>query len=91
MVQAKSQEGREETWDELATMLAFGFLVREEDYCERDCRGCYFSVGSVLYYKTDRDKAMTEKELQEVTEWKNFRTVTVKPNEQFTIYVKLRI
>ena len=78
MVQAKSQEGREETWDELATMLAFGFWSGKKITVKRDCRGCYFSVGSVLYYKTDRDKAMTEKELQEVTEWKNFRTVTVK-------------
>ena len=88
-VQAKSQEGREETWDELATMLAFGFRSGKKITVKGTAEDATSPVGSVLYYKTDRDKAMTEKELQEVTEWKNFRTVTVKPNEQFTIYVKI--
>ena len=46
-------------------------------------------IDSVKYYKTDATKALTEAELKAVTDWKVFDGLSVEPNEQFTLYLKI--
>ncbi|GFP74231.1 InlB B-repeat-containing protein [Clostridium fungisolvens] len=88
-VKAKSEEGREETWNELIDSLKFGFWSGKKIALTGTSDDATSPVDSVVYYKTDAAKALTEAEVKEVTSWQTFDGFSVAANEQFTVYLKI--
>ena len=88
-VTAISYEGRETTWEELIRTLHFGFWSNRNINISATSEDITSPVASVEYYKTSDTTALTEEELNHVRDWHSFEEMDVKPNEQFTIYLKL--
>ncbi|GKU27248.1 hypothetical protein CFOLD11_40750 [Clostridium folliculivorans] len=88
-VKAKSEEGREDTWNELIDSLKFGFWSGKKIALTGTSDDATSPIDSVVYYKTDSPKALTEAEVKTVTSWQNFDGFSVSANEQFTVYLKI--
>ena len=88
-IKAVSEEGREVTWNELIDSLTFGFWSGKKFVLTGTSDDITSPIDSVKYYKTDATKALTEAELKAVTDWKVFDGLSVEPNEQFTLYLKI--
>lgn len=88
-ITATSEEGRVTTWDGLVRSLTFGFWSNKGITITSTAEDRTSQIASVSYYKTNKVTALTEDQLKNITDWKEFKTLTVKPNEQFTIYLKI--
>lgn len=88
-VKGRTEDGREITWDELENYLTFGFWANEKITVTGTSDDLTSPVVSVQYYKTDKSSALKWSQLDAVKEWKKFTAVQVRPNEQFTIYLKI--
>jgi hypothetical protein len=88
-VSAKSAEGRETTWNKLTDSLTFGFWSGQKITITGTSDDSTSPVDSVLYYKTSDTKAMTVSDLNAVTDWTDFVSLSVAPNEQFAVYIKI--
>ncbi len=88
-IQAASEEGRVENWEELADTLTFGFWSGEKITISGTARDEISPLAGVFYYQTDAKEALTRTELEAVTGWLPFEAFSVKPNRQFTVYLKM--
>ena len=88
-IKAVSEEGREEIWSELVDSLTFGFWSGKKITLTSTSEDDTSPIESVEYYKIDAEEALSEEELKTVTNWKSFDELSVVPNEQFTLYLKI--
>ncbi len=88
-VTATTEEGTVLSWSSLITNLTFGLWSNSGISVTGEYSDATSAVYSVKYIKTDSVTAMTWAELEEVTDWGDFTTLTVKPNEQCTVYLKI--
>lgn len=94
-VTASSAEGRTETWDELATSLFFGFWSNSNIRISGEASDTTSPVGTLEYYKHssinsgNASAVLTKNDLDAITDWKPLNPFDVRPNEQFTVYLKV--
>lgn len=88
-ITGKSEEGRKVIWEELEEELSFGFWSGKKITVNSTSDDETSPITKVEFYKTSNAKAMTWKQLDAVGTWSAFKTVTVDPNEQFVIYLKI--
>lgn len=95
-VTAISAEGRTETWSELLQSLNFGFWSNTNISISGTSSDKTSPVASVEYYKlsavnaNDGTEPLSVDELNAVTAWENFDGLNLIPNEQSTIYLRIR-
>lgn len=88
-ITAEAEEGWKRTWTEKTDHLTFGLWSNRKISLTGSARDITSPIESVQYYKTAGETALTEEDLQRIEEWKVFDGVTVIPNEQFTVYLRL--
>lgn len=77
------------TWDSLLELLTFGIWSNDSVTVEAAPEDVTSPIQTVEYFKTDRTTAYTAEELETVT-WNAFpETLTINPNEIFTVYLKV--
>ena len=88
-VMAVSKEGREKIWDKLAGSLTFGFYSGKSIAITGTSDDVTSGVASVKYYKSDRTTALTEEQLNKITDWKTFDGLNISSDDKFCIYVRI--
>ncbi len=88
-ITSKTEEGRSDTFSRLASRLTFGIWSKDKITISAAAEDATSPVSSVEYYQTSDTQAMTKKELNDITEWKNFKTYSVKAQQQFAVYLKI--
>lgn len=96
IVKAVSSEGRQAEWYDLKDELTFGFWSREKITISGTAEDATSEpIAAVEYYKVvstkadDGTTALTEEELDKITEWKPFDSLEIGSDEQFTVYIKI--
>ncbi|MDE6087443.1 MAG: hypothetical protein K2G25_03565, partial [Oscillospiraceae bacterium] len=89
IVTAVSAEGRMQTWDSIVNPLSFGFWSKSSIQLSSETWDLISPVKSVEYYKSFSTTALTEEELRNVGNWKNFDSLNFASNEQCTVYLKI--
>lgn len=95
-VTATSQEGGVREWSHRVDPLTFGFWSKQGiaitgEFDDDTCT----ELASVEYYKvsatqaTDGTTALTEEELDQVTQWQPFDQLEINQEEQFVVYLKI--
>lgn len=87
-ITSETAEGRKDSWSSLVRKLSFGIWSRKKIDITAETSDDTSPVASVQYYKTSDPKEKTVSDLANVT-WSEFDSLTVKANEQFTIYLKI--
>ena len=89
-VAAASAEGREELWRGIVNPLHFGFWSKSNIHISCGC-GDYTSHGTIRqeYYRSSSTTALTEADLQNITNWTSFSTLDLNSNGYCTVYVRL--
>lgn len=95
-ITAESEEGRKVTWEKLRDTLTFGFWSKKKITisCTTD-DSTSEPIGKVEYYKVqaenanDNTTALTETQLNQVKEWKDFQQLELNANQQFVVYLKI--
>lgn len=78
------------TWSKLLNKITFGRWKQKSVTVSRTYDDETSPVKSVSYYKTSRKTAMSKKQLDSVTDWKDFKkSFKVSSDEIFTVYMKL--
>lgn len=88
-VKAESAEGRTEEWSELSSDLHFGFWSKERISVTGTATDDTSPVEGIYYYRKDGAEILTEEELAAVNEWAPLDTLSVTPNAQFAVYLKI--
>ncbi len=88
-VTATTVEGTVQSWSSLISKLTFGLWSNSGISVTGTYSDATSAVYSVEYIKVASVTAMTSSELEEVTGWSSFTSLTVNPNEQFTVYLKI--
>lgn len=95
-VTATSQEGGVREWSERVDPLTFGFWSKQgiaitgefdDDTCTEPVSVEYYKVSATQ--ATDGTTALTEKELDQVTQWQPFDQLEINQEEQFVVYLKI--
>ena len=79
------------TWNTLVSYRTFGLWSRTAVDIGAGYQDATSSVYSVEYYKTARTTAMTVSELNALgsSEWTAYSLFTIRPDDQFTIYLRI--
>ena len=79
------------TWNTLVSYRTFGLWSRTAVDIGAGYQDATSSVYSVEYYKTARTTAMTVSELNALgsSEWTAYSPFTIRPDDQFTIYLRI--
>ena len=95
-VTATSQEGGVREWSDLVDPLTFGFWSKQGiDITGQFQDATCAQLAKVEYYKviatqaTDGTTALTEKELDQITQWRPFDKLEITHEEQFVVYLKV--
>lgn len=94
-IQAVSAEGRKEEWSALRSSLLFNFWSNEYIVVSETHNDVTSPIDYIQYYKDTSynaysvTRALTESELEKVTDWHNMTTLKITPNEQCAIYIRL--
>lgn len=88
-ITSKTAEGRSDSFRRLVGRLTFGIWSKSEITVSASAEDITSPIASVQYYKTSDAEAITKKELNEITEWKNFKPFSIKSDQQLTIYLKI--
>ncbi len=94
-VTATSAEGRVTRWSELISSLTFGFWSRETITVTATQDDDTSPIASVEYYKvvsenaSDNTDALSATQLDNITTWQAFTSLTIGANEQFVVYLKI--
>lgn len=88
-ISSKTAEGRSDSWNKLVNRRTFGIWSNSSIEITAVTEDATSPVSSVEYYKISDVEAMTEKELQEITKWKSFQSLSVNANQQCAIYLKI--
>lgn len=95
-VTATSQEGGVRDWSDRVDPLTFGFWSKQgiaitgqfqDDTCAQLDKVEYYKVSATQ--ATDGTTALTEKELDQVTQWQPFDKLEITQEEQFVVYLKV--
>lgn len=95
-VTATSQEGGVREWSERVDPLTFGFWSKQgiaitgefdDDTCTEPVSVEYYKVSATQ--ATDGTTALTEEELDQVTQWQPFDQLEINQEEQFVVYLKI--
>lgn len=87
-ITSETAEGRKDSWSSLVRKLTFGIWSRKKIDITAETSDETSPVASVQYYKTSDPKEKTVSDLANVT-WSEFDSLSVKANEQFTVYLKI--
>ncbi|WP_197068333.1 Ig-like domain repeat protein [Candidatus Soleaferrea massiliensis] len=88
-IKAKAQEGWERRWESLTEPLLFGLFSNRGITITGDANDLTSPLETIQYYKTADTAAKKTSELDAVKEWRDFSSLNIKPNEQFSVYLKL--
>ena len=88
-ITAVSAEGRSETWYDIVSPLTFGFWSKGNIQLSGQNGDATSPIESVRYYISPSDTALTETELNGITSWQDFGVLTLYPNMQGTVCVKI--
>ena len=77
------------TWDDLVGDLTFGLTSTVTVKISGTTEDEISPIESILYYKSDKDRALTLYELEQITEWTTFTEFSVSPVEKFAVYKKV--
>lgn len=95
-VTATSQEGGVREWSHRVDPLTFGFWSKQgiaitgefdDDTCTEPVSVEYYKVSATQ--ATDGTTALTEEELDQVTQWQPFDQLEINQEEQFVVYLKI--
>ena len=94
-VTAVTSENVSKTWDELRTSITYGFYAKSYITITGTSDDATSPVYSVEYYKitsseaSDNTAALTGEELDTVTSWQAFDSLSITSDEQFVVYLKI--
>jgi len=95
-ITAVSAEGRTETWNELLQSLNFGFWSNTNINISGTSSDKTSPIASVEYYKLsavnadDGTEPLSVEELNGISAWESFNELSLTPNEQTTVYLRIR-
>ena len=72
-ITSKTAEGRSDSFRRLVGRLTFGIWSKSEITVSASAEDITSPIASVQYYKTSDAEAITKKEINEITEWKNYK------------------
>lgn len=76
------------SWNKLAQTLTFGLFAGSRVGISAAYADETSPIYSVSYFKTDHTSALTASALENV-QWRDYQTISVDPNERFTIYLRI--
>ena len=77
------------TWNKLISNLTFGLFTMSTVNLSGTSADATTPIESVSYYKTPDTKAKTARELNAINTWTTFNGLSVHPDEQFVLYVRI--
>ncbi|HHX37558.1 MAG TPA: hypothetical protein GX717_06215, partial [Clostridiaceae bacterium] len=89
-ITAVSAEGRSETWETLISDLTFGFYTASQIDLTASVSDETSGIASVDYYLDTSGQPMNAEKLGRITTWKPFDHLTLKPNRQAVLYLKIQ-
>ena len=76
-------------WSHLIDELTFGLFSMERVSFRGTWEDLTSPIESVSCYRTDSNKALTAAELNAVTDWRSFESLSIDPNARVTVYLRV--
>lgn len=77
------------TWDRLPDKIDFGRTSNSVKSVSGTADDGISPIASLAYYKTAETRLKTVRELEQITDWKEFQTFVPDGNEQMVVYVRV--
>ncbi|MDE7431960.1 MAG: Ig-like domain repeat protein, partial [Lachnospiraceae bacterium] len=78
------------TWERLLHTLTFGLWSKDKTEITAAAQDTTSPLEKIYYYKTSDTTAKTREELERITDWLEFQTLEVRPDDRFAIYLKIQ-
>lgn len=77
------------TWDKIVETLTFGLWSKNSVDVTANASDDTTSIESLTYFKTNDSRLKTRGDLDKITSWAKFNSLSISANEKFVIYLKI--